>query len=199
MECGDWSPLFRRRLVAVELPGGSSHPRTPALARAVNTPSHLHASRSLTATSRLEKAATSPALYPDRRSFTAIVARGDGSRAAIQRGRAGTASSTPGFWIGLPSATLCVASHLCGVLTRLAALRGRTVAWQPVQNTAEMGRNAENAGVCFGIRRQASATPRSPAVAGKILCDDPYQEQDQSPHSKTVALRRPGNGASRFV
>ena len=32
-----------------------------------------------------------------------------------------------------------------------------------------MGRNAENAGVYFGIRRQVSATPLAPAVAGKFL------------------------------
>ena len=38
MECGDLSPLWRRRLVAVELPGGSGHAGEPALARAVNAP-----------------------------------------------------------------------------------------------------------------------------------------------------------------
>ena len=60
LECGDSSPLLRRRLVAVELPCGSGHAGALALARAVNAPSRLHASRSLTATSRLEKAVTSP-------------------------------------------------------------------------------------------------------------------------------------------
>ena len=66
LECGDWSPLLRRRLVAVELPCGSGHAGTPALARAMNAPSHLHACRSLTATSRLEKAVTSHRTPPSR-------------------------------------------------------------------------------------------------------------------------------------
>ena len=38
LECGDLSPLWRRRLVAVELPCGSSHAGAPPLARAVNDP-----------------------------------------------------------------------------------------------------------------------------------------------------------------
>ena len=59
LECGDLSPLLRRRLVAVELPCGSGHAGAPALARAVNAPANHHASRSLTATSRLAKAVTS--------------------------------------------------------------------------------------------------------------------------------------------
>ena len=64
LECGDSSPLWRRRLVAVELPFGSAHAGALALARAENAPFHLHASRSLTATSRLEKAVTSPRTPP---------------------------------------------------------------------------------------------------------------------------------------
>ncbi len=60
LECGDLSPLFRRRLVAVELPRALEHASVSALARAVNAPFHNHASRSLTATSRLAKAVTSP-------------------------------------------------------------------------------------------------------------------------------------------
>ena len=38
MECGDWSPLSRRRLVAVKLPPASARARVPPLARAVNAP-----------------------------------------------------------------------------------------------------------------------------------------------------------------
>ena len=59
LECGDLSSLLRRRLVAVELWGGSGHAGGLALARAVNAPFRLHASRNLTATSRLAKALTS--------------------------------------------------------------------------------------------------------------------------------------------
>ena len=62
----DKSPLSRRRLVAVELPCGFGHAGALALARAVNAPSHLHASRSLTATSRLAKAVTSHRTPPSR-------------------------------------------------------------------------------------------------------------------------------------
>ena len=46
VECGDLSPLLRRRLVAVELPCGSGHAGAPALARAVNAPFLAEASRS---------------------------------------------------------------------------------------------------------------------------------------------------------
>ena len=68
LECGDLSPLLRKRLVAVELPRASGHAGVPALARAVNAPSGTHASRISTATSRLGKAVTShrtpkPALF----------------------------------------------------------------------------------------------------------------------------------------
>ena len=59
LECGDWSPLLRRRLVAVELTCLLDHASVSALARAVDAPSQLHASRSSTATSRLDKAVTS--------------------------------------------------------------------------------------------------------------------------------------------
>ena len=38
LECGDWSPLLRRRLVAVKLPCVSGHACVPSLARAVNAP-----------------------------------------------------------------------------------------------------------------------------------------------------------------
>ena len=50
-----------------------------------------------TAERRFWSAVTCPALYTDRRTFTLIVARSDGAREAIQRGRAGTASSSPVF------------------------------------------------------------------------------------------------------
>ena len=46
---------------------------------------------------RFWSAVTGPALYPDRRSFTAIVARSAGPREGVQRGQAGTVSSTPLF------------------------------------------------------------------------------------------------------
>ena len=59
LECSDSSPLLRRRLVAVEVRRASEHTGTPPLARAVNAPSHAHASLSSTATSRLGKAVTS--------------------------------------------------------------------------------------------------------------------------------------------
>ena len=59
LECGDLSPLLRRRLVAVELPSASGHAGAPALARAVNAPSLAHAPHRPTATSRLGKAVTS--------------------------------------------------------------------------------------------------------------------------------------------
>ncbi len=36
LECGDSSPLLRRRLVAVEVPGASGHANVAALARAVD-------------------------------------------------------------------------------------------------------------------------------------------------------------------
>ena len=55
LECGDLSPLLRRRLVAVELPSASGHAGAPALARAVNAPSLAHAPHRPTATSRLRK------------------------------------------------------------------------------------------------------------------------------------------------
>ena len=60
LECGDWSPLLRRRLVAVELPCASDPARVPVLARAVATPWFPHTPRQPTATSRLAKAVTSP-------------------------------------------------------------------------------------------------------------------------------------------
>ena len=59
VECGDWSLLLRRRLVAVEPRCGSGHAGTPPLARAVNAPSATHDSPNSTATSRLGKAVTS--------------------------------------------------------------------------------------------------------------------------------------------
>ena len=54
-ECGDASPLLRRRLVAVEAPHASKPARTPPLARAVNAPFRTHAFLSSTATSRLRE------------------------------------------------------------------------------------------------------------------------------------------------
>ena len=60
LECRDLSPLSRRRLVAVKRPHASAPACVPALARAVNAPFHIHASRTPTATSRLVKAVTSP-------------------------------------------------------------------------------------------------------------------------------------------
>ena len=60
LECGDLSPLSRRRLVAVELLRALAHASVSALARTVNAPLHSHASRNSTATSRLDKAVTSP-------------------------------------------------------------------------------------------------------------------------------------------
>ena len=59
LECGDWSPLLRRRLVAVAVRCGSEPARALALARAVNAPFRTHAYFSSTATSRLGKAVTS--------------------------------------------------------------------------------------------------------------------------------------------
>ena len=59
LECGDLSPLSRRRLVAVEARHASEPARTPPLARAVNAPLRTHAPRTSTATSRLGKAVTS--------------------------------------------------------------------------------------------------------------------------------------------
>ena len=69
LECGDWSPLLRRRLVAVKLPRASAHACVPALARAVSAPPATDVSRNSTATSRLGKAVTShrtPKLAPLR-------------------------------------------------------------------------------------------------------------------------------------
>ena len=59
LDCGDLSPLLRRRLVAVGVPSASARARVPALARATGAPLHNNACRSSTATSRLEKAVTS--------------------------------------------------------------------------------------------------------------------------------------------
>ncbi len=59
LECGDSSPLSRRRLVAVEVLHGSNPARTPPLARAANAPHQADALLRPTATSRLEKAVTS--------------------------------------------------------------------------------------------------------------------------------------------
>ena len=59
LECGDSSPLSRRRLVAVEVPHGSSPAGTPPLARATSAPLRADALLHPTATSRLEKVVTS--------------------------------------------------------------------------------------------------------------------------------------------
>ena len=59
LECGDSSPLLRRRLVAVDLPCASELARVPAQARAVSAPPDTHAPLISTATSRLAKAVTS--------------------------------------------------------------------------------------------------------------------------------------------
>ena len=59
LDCGDSSPLLRRRLVAVEVPSASAPARPLALARDVNAPFRAHASVHSTATSRLTKAVTS--------------------------------------------------------------------------------------------------------------------------------------------
>ena len=59
VECGDSSPLLRRRLVAIKLPSASEPAGVPALARGVDAPMRTHISPSLTATSRLGKAVTS--------------------------------------------------------------------------------------------------------------------------------------------
>ena len=82
LECGDWSPLLRRRLVAVELPCGCGHAGALALARAMNAPSHPHMCRSLTATSRLKKAVTSHRT-PQSCSFVC----GSRSSATVDRSR----------------------------------------------------------------------------------------------------------------
>ena len=60
LEGGDSSPLWRRRLVAVELPCMCERARVPAPARAVNAPWGRHGPLISTATSRLAKAVTSP-------------------------------------------------------------------------------------------------------------------------------------------
>ena len=59
LECGDLSPLWRRRLVAVEVPGVSTPECVPALARALSAPFDTCANGCSTATSRLAKAVTS--------------------------------------------------------------------------------------------------------------------------------------------
>ena len=58
LECGDSSPLSRRRLVAVKVPHGPAPARTPPLARAAGAPPHAGALLHPTATSRLAKAVT---------------------------------------------------------------------------------------------------------------------------------------------
>ena len=59
LECGDSSPLSRRRLVAAEVPSVSEPARTLALARAVSVSLLTDASFNPTATSRLGNAVTS--------------------------------------------------------------------------------------------------------------------------------------------
>ncbi|GDY22570.1 hypothetical protein LBMAG56_39170 [Verrucomicrobiota bacterium] len=59
LECGDSSPLLRRRLVAVKLPRGAGHASVPSLARAGNALAGTRAALNSTATSHLGKAVTS--------------------------------------------------------------------------------------------------------------------------------------------
>ena len=87
LECGDLSPLLRRRLVAVEVQRASEHAGTPALARAVCAPLLAHASCSPTATSRLKKAVTSHRT-PNRAATRPCATCGWATRAPDGRGKA---------------------------------------------------------------------------------------------------------------
>ena len=82
LECGDLSPLLRKRLVAVELPLGSDRAAAPALARAVNAPFLADASRNLTATSRRKKAVTS---HRTPQSLSVVGNRGSKPTATFNR------------------------------------------------------------------------------------------------------------------
>ena len=67
---------------------------------------------------------------------------------------------------GRAACRFCVSSPLCGVLIRRPPRRDRSSARQPVQNTAERGRNAEQPGViwdCGGQRARRPFRPPSPA------------------------------------
>ena len=134
LECGDWSPLLRRRLVAVELPRASVPAGVPALARAVSAPLGTRVSRSSTATSRLGKALTSPALDTDRRTIFCRRRRAKGA----SRSLAAAVPNNPRL--------LCVSSPLCGVLHGLPGRRPVAEGREAGQNTAERGRNAESRG-----------------------------------------------------
>ena len=101
----------------------------------------------------------SPQLHRDRRAERRRP-RGHSARASRHR------FVHAHFRVGPPPATLCVSSHLCGVLIRRPPLRGRTSVWQPAQNTAEMGRNAEQPGVAVdGGSKRARRPFRTPSPA----------------------------------
>ena len=103
----------------------------------------------------------SPQLHLDRRAERRPPRR---RSARSSRHRFGHAH----FRIGPLPATLCVTSHLCGVLIAPPPLRGRTPAQQPTQNTAEMGSNAEKPGVTLDCDGKRSTTPLSPAARSHI-------------------------------
>ncbi|GDY21175.1 hypothetical protein LBMAG56_25210 [Verrucomicrobiota bacterium] len=70
LECGDWSRLLRRRLVAVEFPCGFGHAGVRPLARAVNAPLLADASGRSTVTSPRTPKTASRASQPGRVRFS---------------------------------------------------------------------------------------------------------------------------------
>ena len=170
MAGGDWSPLLRRRLVAVNLPCASAHACGPALARAVSAPlGHPCLPQFDGDQSPWESGGQScslygsPHLHRDRRAGRR---RASSHSARPSRHRFGHAR----FRIGPPSATLCVASHLCGVRIRLRpAADGRLPGrrrrtpqrWDETQSSRGLlGTAAANA-ARRGFRPPSSARPRS--------------------------------------
>ena len=129
------------------------------------------------------KAVPGPALDTDRRTVTLVVARSDGSRETVQRGQAVTVSSMSILgWTSARNPLRFIPSLRCSDPPPPG--RGRTLTRPPAQNTAEMGRNAEQPGVTLNCGGKRSATTRSPAFVGKTSFDDSYKEPDGSPHSK---------------
>ena len=119
-------------------------------------------------------------LYMRIAKSRSVSSRVDGARAAIPRGRAGTASSTHGFWIGPPSATLCVSSPLCD----------RSSARQPVQHTAERGRNAEQPRVIGDCGGQSARRPFRPPSPAKYCSTIRIKSRTGHRFSKVTGRRR---------
>ena len=96
------------------------------------------------------------------------------------------------FRIGPPSPTRCVSSHLCGVLIHLPPRRDRSSARQPVQNTAERGRNAEQPGVILDYGGKRARRPFRPPSPAKYCSTIRIQSSPPSaPDTDTRKLRPP--------